>query len=230
LSQIATIAQLLQGLDGQNLVDIDALLPLIQPLLPDGIAGLRLPGFDKILTVIGLVGSMPNQPALQAGVAAVADGAAVTGSAAGAAAPGGAPDLAQVGQLLGGNNAALASIGALLASGGFPDLNAAIAAAQDFIDLLIGQVPTPPAQQPPAQPQPSQPQAPANLSGLPDLAALLGLASGTNASEPALINNLIGSARLVSSNFKGSDKEALMSLLKVAYAQAWQQVNARPAP
>lgn len=230
LSQLASIAQLLQGLDGQSLIDIAALLPLIQQLLPDGIAGLRLPGFDKVLTVIGLVGSMPNQQALQSGVAAVADGAPVTGSAAGAAAIGGAPDLAQVGQLLGGNNAALASIGALLASGGFPDLSAAIAAAQAFIDLLLDQVPTPPAQQPPAQPQPSQPQAPANLSGLPDLAALLGLASGTNASEAALINNLIGSARLVSSNLKGSDKEALMSLLKVAYAQAWQQVNARPVP
>lgn len=228
LSQIATIAQLLQGLDGQTLVDIAALPPLIQQLLPDGIAGLRLPGFDKVLTVIGLVGSMPNQA--DRSVAAVAEAAAVSGSAAGAAANGGAPDLAQVGQLLGGNNAALASIGALLASGGFPDLNAAIAAAQAFIDLLLGQVRTPPAQQPPAPPQPAQPQAPAELSGLPDLAALLGIASGSNASEPALINNLIGSARVVSSNFEGSDKEAIMSLLKVAYAQAWQQVKARPVP
>jgi hypothetical protein len=228
LSQMATIAQLVRELDGQSLVDIAALLPLVQQLLPEGIAGLRLPGFDKVLTVVGLVGSMASQPALQSGLPAVADGAAVTAGPVGVAAVGAAPGLAQVGQLLGSNNAALASIGALLASGGFPDLNAAIAAAQAFIDLLVGQAPTPPAQQPPAQP--SQPNAPANLSGLPNLAALLGLASGTNASEPALINNLIGSARLVSSNFQGSDKEALMSLLKVAYAQAWQQVGAQPVP
>ena len=65
---------------------------------------------------------------------------------------------------------------------------------------------------------------PALPAGLPDLSALLGLvnSSTTNA---ALITNLLNSVQIVNTNFTGTTQAALISLLKVSYSQAYNQIN-----
>jgi hypothetical protein len=67
---------------------------------------------------------------------------------------------------------------------------------------------------------------PALPAGLPDLSALLGLvnSSTTNA---ALITNLLNSVQVVNTNFTGTTQAALISLLKVSYSQAYNQINSK---
>jgi hypothetical protein len=66
------------------------------------------------------------------------------------------------------------------------------------------------------------------VNQLPDLSVLLGLANGAGGANLAdLVGNFTGSAQVVNANFQGAEADALLSLLKVAYAQA--RLNT-PAP
>jgi len=55
---------------------------------------------------------------------------------------------------------------------------------------------------------------------------LLGLAGGAGGIDLAtLVGNFQGSAQVVNSNFQGAQADALLSLLKVGYAQARQGIT-----
>ena len=80
---------------------------------------------------------------------------------------------------------------------------------------------------------------PGSNSGVPNVAGLLGLLGNNgqvlpaalggltgNAAIAGLLGNLLGTAQIVNTNFQGTNKDALMSLLKVAYAQIFAQIGA----
>lgn len=205
LGQLGNIGQLIPGLGAGNALDISKLLPQLQALLPaaGGLGG--FPGLDQVLTIIGL--------ASQAG-----------GGQAGIPGANLPIDPALASLILGSTTGAPLNISSLLAlipggvagqpanAGGFGGIIGGILGG---LGGLGGSTPTP--------------AIPA-LSTLPDLTQLLGLSNGAVPDLSTLISSFTGSAKVVNGNFGGANKDALLSLLKVAYAQQFQQLAALPAP
>ncbi len=197
LDQLASIAQLLPGLTPGSVLDISKLLPQIQALIPIAASGVNLPGLDKIFTIVGVAGAAGGA---QAGTpASTGANLPINGQAAGAI----------LGS--GGNISTLAGLAGLA---GFGSITTYVSAAQAVLGGVQGAIPA-------AKTQPSSATpAPAQLGSVPDLAALLGLA-GSSSNIATLISSLGGSAQIVNGNFSGANKDALLSLLKVAYAQQY---------
>jgi hypothetical protein len=207
LGQIGSIGSLLPGLAGVNIADISTLLPVVTNLLPGLAAGaIGIPGLDQILTVVGLAsaaGAGQNGAPIP-GLGALPIDPAL---AAGILDP---ANLASLGNL--GNLAGLASLG------GFANLPSAVTDLGSLFGGFLGQ---------PAAGGSNLAPVPV-VNQLPDLSVLLGLANGAGGANLAdLVGNFTGSAQVVNANFQGAEADALLSLLKVAYAQA--RLNT-PAP
>lgn len=115
--------------------------------------------------------------------------------------------------ILGNSNlGGLASIASLA---GLGNIGTAVSSAQTIINAISGL----------SGQGTVQGNIPALPAGLPDLSALLGLV-GQGTTPGDIINNLAASAGVINGNFAGAQKDALLSLLKVGYSQAFSQVSA----
>jgi hypothetical protein len=157
------------------------------------------------------VGNLPQFDKILAAIGLSAQAGANQNPGAGQTPAGGLAGLA--GSILGNSNlGGLASIASLA---GLGNIGTAVGTAQTVINAIsgisgqgAGQVGTP------------------NLpAGLPDLSALLGLV-GASTSPADIINNLAASAGIINGNFSGAQKDALLSLIKVGYSQAFNQIGA----
>ena len=208
LDQIGAIGGLLPdllGAGGVGGIDISAIEPLLLGLVGSATG---LGGIDQILAIVGLASAAGGQ----------------TGGAVGVPV-----DLTQVGDLLAGllggagagagtGGVAGFDITTLLGLAGVPDLSAGI----DLVSGLLGGGAT----GAPAIPGVGAGQP---IGQLPDLSSLLGIISQTGTDPSAIIGGLIGSTRVVNANYAGDEREALLSMLKVAYSQAYDQAQT-PAP
>lgn len=201
LGQIGNIGQLLPGLTPGSILDISQLLPQIQSLLPIASSGVALPGLDKILTIVGVAG------ASQGGQTAPA------GTTPGAGALGGLVDPALANAVL-GNTAGLGTIGALATIAGYGDIVQYVQVAQTVLNA--GQAAAGGANATTPTPAASVPM----LTSVPDLATLLGLA-GQNPDIATLLQSLAGTSQVINGNFTGANKDALLSLVKLAYTQQY---------
>lgn len=135
----------------------------------------------------------------------------------------------------------LLNIATLVALGGYADVGTALLALQSAINLatailpsVLGKLPLPapasstPASAPAPAPAPAPSTPVAGQAQLPDLSQLLGLGKSIG-DYASLITNLIATAQLINSNFSGADRDALISMLKVAYGQFFQQLSAAQA-
>jgi hypothetical protein len=210
LDQIANIGQLLPGLTPGSILDITQLLPQIQALIPIASSGVALPGLDKILTIIGV-----------AGAAQGSQGGATPAPASGVnSALGGLLDPALAGAILGGAGGlgSLGNLGSLATLAGFGNITQYVQAAQGVLNG--GATSTPAA----ATTAPA-----AALTAVPDLATLLGLATA-NTDVATLLQSLAGTSQVVNGNFSGANKDALLSLVKLAYTQQYLGLIGTLAP
>lgn len=250
LIQLGNLGQLLPGLGGllgagAGGLDLSKLLPQLTALIPGGLAAGQLPGLDKIVALIGLtnlagqnagnlagLGNLANLGNLIPGLgnvgtlanlgqlinlasltqlAGLANGGNLGALLGGL---GGLGNLAQLGTLANLGN--LGNLGGLISLAGFGggNLAALLPALQGLLNnsggVAIG-LPTLP-------------------NGAPNLASLLGLlgTNGAGATIPGLLNNFLASAQVINANYTGANKDALLSLLKVAYGQAFTQVASKP--
>lgn len=65
------------------------------------------------------------------------------------------------------------------------------------------------------------------ITSLPDLSQLLNL-NGAITDLPTLIASFTGSTQVVASNYSGAQRQALISMLKVAYAQQYKSLGGNP--
>lgn len=222
LSEIATIAQLLPELPAQSHVIIDHLLPSIGRLFPAGYESSPLNGLEKPLTIISRIGDQLNQaPKISSNYA---------------------PSPSETSALT--ETYLTADVGKSAAPTNSSDsLQKGLETAKDIIAIfsdLIRQPQTPapsptspptPAPLPtgqPSPPQPQPPQPPQRLDSLPNLPIVLDLISGNNSKLPAILNNFAGSAQAIAGSLTGEEYEAMIALIKVAYAQAWQKNSPKP--
>ncbi len=201
LDQIGNIGQLLPGLAPGSVLDISQLLPQIQSLIPIASSGVGLPGLDKILTIVGV-----------AGAAQGAQGGTTPAATPAAGALGGLIDPALAGAVLGGVTGA-GGLGSLATLAGFGDITQYVAAAQGALNGAgAGAAATIP-----------------QLGAVPDLSALLGLA-GSTPDIATLLQSLAGTSQVVNGNFTGANKDALLSLVKLAYTQQYIDLLQGVAP
>ena len=216
LPQIATIANLIPQLMPGNILDIANLLPIITKIIP-GNAGMQLPGIDKVLTILGIAQGSVNSPSaspLPANSPTAPSNPAATGVAA----------VAQTGLATVLNPNTLTTLGTLATLAGHPEIAVATSVLQGVVSsgsALPAVVPTAPN-----APAPSQPVTAARLDVLPDFSSALAL--GNINSFGGLMSTLRGQVGAINSNFTGATRSALLSTLKLAYAQAYYQ-NIRPA-
>lgn len=223
LSEIATIAQLLPELPAQSHVIIDHLLPSIGRLFPAGYESSPLNGLEKPLTIISRIGDHLHQaPKISSNYA---------------------PSPSETSALTDADRTASIQQAAAAPTNNSDSLQKGLETAKDIIDIfsdLIRQPQTPapsptspptPAPLPtgqPSPPQPQPPQPPARLDSLPNLPVVLDLISGNNSQLPAILNNFAGSAQAITGSLTGDEYEAMIALIKVAYAQAWQKSSPKP--
>ncbi len=207
LDQIGNIGQLLPGLAPGSVLDISQLLPQIQSLIPIASSGVGLPGLDKILTIVGV-----------AGAAQGAQGGTTPAATPAAGALGGLIDPALAAAVLGGATG-LGGLGSLATLAGFGDITQYVLAAQGALNGA-GAGAAAPAGTAATIPQ---------LGAVPDLSALLGLASSTT-DIATLLQSLAGTSQVVNGNFGGANKDALLSLVKLAYTQQYIDLLQGVAP
>jgi hypothetical protein len=219
LAQLGNLGSLLPALGGSgagSILDITQLMPQLGTLLPGGLgAGAGLPGFDKIFTLVGLASTAGG---IQNGAAPAVPG--ITGLA-------GIVDPNLASSIL-GNTGGL-DLSTLTSLAGVGSVGAGVGGLQDLINSLGLQAPVGGTTNVPTLPGTTGTP---NLGTLPDMSQLLGLLNSTGgvaggvggiADISTLLNGLSASGRVVSSNYQGEDRDALMSLLKVAYTQAYEQ-------
>lgn len=211
LDQISNLGQLIPGLATGNVLDITSLLPQLQALIPTATSG-SLPGLDQILTIVGMasqaganqqgttVAGLPIDPALAAIILGAATGVPL--------------DVTQLAALAGFTDPtqAISVLQALL--GGAAGSTGGIGG---IIGGIIGSTTGTTAGSTPAATIP-------NLATLPDLSQVLGL-SGVVTDLPTLLAAFTGSTQIVNANFSGANRAALISMLKVAYAQQFKSLG-----
>lgn len=210
LSQISMIGQLLASLKGGSVADISALIPQIIALLPIDAKAIDLSGLDKILTVVGVAASAQASQTGQP-LPTTLNGILNSSLLQGLLAPSGA--------------GAITGLAGLAGLAGFGNIGTAVTA----ITGILGAFTPPPAAAGATTPATTTSAAAAAIAAqLPDFGAILGLAT-KDKNISALITNLLGTAEIISKNFNGPDKEALLSLIKVAYSQLYAQLAMLPA-
>ncbi len=135
----------------------------------------------------------------------------VLGIAQGAPTPGQQP-AAGPGGVLGGlagiiNPQTVSTLGGLATLAGFGDIATAVGVIQGVVNTTSSM-----------QPANSTPSAAASLTKIPDLATALELDKISD--MPGLVTAFRGHSEVVNSNWSGDTRDALISALKVAYAQA----------
>lgn len=201
LGQIAMIGQLLASIQNASVADISTLLPQITALLPASVKGVSLGGLDKILTVIGVAASAQ---ASQSGQALPTSLAGIFNSG-----------LVQ-GILNPSNAGAISGLAGLASLAGFGNIGLAVSAVQGILSIVS-----------PATTSSTATTPAAIAAQLPDFGSIIGLVA-KDKNYGALITNMLGTAEIISKNFTGTDKDALLSLIKVAYAQLYGQVTKLP--
>ncbi len=216
LAEIAMIGQLLATLNGADVVDIAKLVPQIVALLPGDAKNINLAGLDKILTIVGLATSAvsaQNGNALPATVNGIFNSGILTSLLAPQAAPGAA----------GGAAGVIQGVTGLATLAGFGNVGGAISAIQGILGAFSGQQ-APVAT--PANPN-ADPTIAAINAALPDFAAILGLVI-KNKQIGDLVTSLLGTTEVIIQNFPpGADRDAILSLVKVAYAQVYKELSAK---
>jgi hypothetical protein len=205
LIPIGNIGSILNGMGGGNLpIDISQILPGLGSLIPGGVNGAGgIPGIDQIIAAIGIAGAaggsnlIPGLPAIP-GLPGL-----------GALPGGGFQDILDM--ILGG--AGIANLGGVLnnPAGIDPQLIQNIIGMIGGGNLPIG-----------------------NVGAIPDLSQILGLVGGAGGSIPGgaspaaiadLINKMTQTGSVISANYSGAQRDALLSLLKVSYAQAYAKTK-----
>lgn len=210
LAEIATITQLLPELDPNSIAVIDDVLPSVRQLMPTGHESNPLIGLDKALTIVTRLGSQLRQtPKFRQSYATVQfiDQKHHSDTTTRAE-----PVLASSNQSSGDN------------------LKQGLGVAKEILEIfskLINRQQNP-APLPPDTPESKPPEPVDRLESLPNLPDLLGLDGGSNARPAAIINNFAGSAQAVASCVNSGEYDAMISLIKVAYAQAWSQSGSKP--
>lgn len=216
LPQIATIANLIPQLAPGNILDITNLLPIITKIIP-GNAGSQLPGLDKVMTILGIAQGAVNNPAA---VAPNQPGQPAQSQPSLPAIPGmpaGVTNAVQGGVAAVLNPSTLTTVGTLATLAGHPEIAIATSVLQGVVSS--GALP---AVSPTAQGSaPLQTPTAARLDALPDFASALAL--GNMNSFGGLMAMLRGQVAVINSNFTGNTRAALLSTLKLAYAQAYYQ-------
>lgn len=196
----------LQGLPGlDQIANIGQLLP--------GLASGSILDISQLLPLVQnllpLAASGVGLPGLDKILTIVGLAGAAQGSQGGKAptaltgALGGLLDPALAGAILGGAGG-IGNLGSLATLAGFGDITQYVQAAQGLLNGGVGQSGG-------AIPQ---------LGSLPDLAALLNLGSA-NTDIATLLQSLSRTSQVVNGNFTGANKDALLSLVKLAYTQQY---------
>ncbi len=193
LDQIAAIGGLIPELEPGQILDISALIPHLGTLLPGGQSAVpTLIDFDKLLTVVQLAAQAATNQAVQNGKSLPTNGSALAG-------------------ILNPNTIAVAGGGlaAIAALSGQPGLAAAITILQPLISDIAAN-----------NTNLNNPSNNLPLGALPDLAAALSMP--TQFVDPTvMVQSLHAHAGVINANFSGSSRQALLSMLKVAYSQAY---------
>lgn len=207
LNQIAMIAQLVSTLKTTDVASIEALIPQILALFPNQAKNVNIQGLDKVLTAVGIAVSAASKQSGQAAPTTLK----------------GLLNPALLGSVLTSPNGQAVTSLATLA--GFGNVGTAVSAISTIFGAFSGQAAagagsttgtgsavaavTPPV-------------------ALPDFAALLGLVLADK-TIPALIKSLLGSAEVIVKNYTGAEKDALLSLVKVAYSQLYDELAKQQA-
>lgn len=208
LAEIDTIGTLLTEVkDDKTTVNLANAVPVVHQILPESV---QIQGFDRLMTVIMLANQAAEAQAKRGGVT-------LTGNACAGSPFAPANVLKAIMSPQG--QATINTLAVIAGIAGFPEVTLAVKAAQHIGGALFGPVLTPQQQQQPAQVQAFQQMVPM----LPDLAGMLNLNSNASTALEAatMLTGLNGTAQVVNTSYAGDKRVALLSLLKIAYAQAY---------
>ncbi|MEZ4742736.1 MAG: hypothetical protein R3B45_09855 [Bdellovibrionota bacterium] len=194
LEFLAGIAEGLVGVDDASAISTSSINPAIQSTIPQNI---KTPGINRVITIIELSKLAAKKKAAEENLPTDED--KLNALAKGLLKP---SSLANMGML-----AAMASVG------GFASIPAAMGAASEVYKNVQEEIPE--------NQDPNAFHLPSEASILPDFSAYMELSQITELKE--LIHNMYAHADLIQKNFKGKDRDALLSLIKLAYSQAYTQ-------
>lgn len=200
LEKLVVIGGQIPKLKKENVIDITAILQMLEALLPEGVT---IPEFDKIVTVVELAMTLAAQQQQNAGN----DIANLT--------PEELMKIAATVLTTEHLGQAVEITALVIAGGGVGSIGAAIKAIQLAINI---------AQDIQQNNQTADDALTDLIARIPNLALLLGIDQISDIET--LIEMLEAHAAVVNANFQGPVKDGLLSMLKVAYAQRYHAIIA----